>query len=340
MVEYSEFSERFQASFLIIVIAAALFGNGFVCMAVYWVRRLQKISNFFLISLAVSDILVVIFSAPFRVYFAFNVNWDLGEHTCKFWIFIDLLCNTASIINLSLISADRYLALSRTLRYATIVTFSRCCKAILAVWLYAFTIAVLSFFTWSSDGNFVSYPQCVKQDKLFYAFSLISGILVPMVILFVLYCLVFKIAVKQQRKIIQNHSKPLIATVETKGSRSDAKTRRFTIRELKATKTLIIVVGAFLICWLPIVVIMVMQQYANSYVRTLPKKTQEILGLLFLYTLPYLNSCLNPYIYTFHNAEFRAVFTETFSKLLPAFKCLSRKDDGDELKAVDTDETC
>jgi hypothetical protein len=328
-VTYSRFWEQFHAGFLILVIIAAFLGNGFVCMAVYKVRRLQKVSNYCLVSLAMSDILAIIPMA-FRIYFELNLKWELGEHACKFWIFIDLLCSNASVMNLSLISVDRYLALSKSLRYLTIVTVSRCRMGIAFVWMFSFAISVSSLDTWSTDGQFIYISYCAKQDKLFYTVTTILGVIIPLIILIVLYCLVFKIAMEQQRKIVTNtYSTPPSSEdgleLRPRSSTTNSR-RRFAIRELKATKTLIIVVGTFLICWLPLVVLVVMQQYVPHYVNSWPPKTQEILGFLFLYTLPQFNSCINPCIYTFHNAEFRAVLKMAFNNLLPFFKVRSKNE--------------
>ncbi|CAB4026268.1 dopamine D2-like receptor [Paramuricea clavata] len=344
-ITYSRFWERFHSGFLILVIIAALFGNGFVCMAVYKVRRLQKVSNYFLVSLAVSDILVVLLAIPFRIYFELNTEWQLGEHACRFWIFMDLLCSTASIVNLSIISVDRYLALSQSLRYLTILTVSRCRILIAAVWGFSFTLAAFSLHTWSSDGKFIYTQFCQNIDKLYYIVSTILGIIIPLIILIVLYCLVFKIALEQRVKIMNNnYNTPRGCEVgeqaerlRSRQSRAPTSPRRFAIRELKATKTLMIVVGAFLVCWLPLFVLMIMQQFVPQYINSLPRKTQEILGLLFLYTLPQFNSCLNPYIYTFHNSEFRAVFKVTFRKLLPFLKLQSKNDKHLDPLAIDSE---
>lgn len=332
VILYSRFWELFHCGFLILVNIGALIGNGFVCTAVYRVRRLQKVANYFLVSLAVSDLLVASLATPFRIYFEINTKWCLGEHVCKFWIIIDLLCNTASIVNLSLISVDRYLALSLSLRYTTIVTVSKCRIAIAAVWGFSFGIAASSLHTWSRHGQFVYHRVCQKMDKLYYTISTVLGILVPTIVLTVLYCLVFKIAFQQQTKILKNNYNTPRSSVDGLALQPPhatpaSKRRKLAIRELKATKTLIIVVGAFLVCWLPVLVLLVMQQYAPGYTESLPLKTQEILGLLILYSLPPLTTCLNPFIYTCHNAEFRKVFKMTFAKLLPFLKIQSSKNE-------------
>ena len=324
--------EQVHSGFLILVVITAVLGNGFVCMAVYKVRRLQKVSNYFLVSLAVSDILFALFSIPFRIYFELNIEWQLGEHACKFYIFMDMLCSTASIVNLSLISVDRYLALSQSLRYLTIATVSRCRIGIAIVWGFSLANPVFALHSWSPDSKFVYEKTCKKIDKLFYAVSTTLSIIIPLIVLIVLYCLVFKIALAQQSKILKNEYVTPPSSEDGHANRpqrprSNTSPRRFAIRELKATKTLMIVVGAFLVCWLPLFVLVILQQYAPKYVENFPPKTQEILGLLFLYSLPQLNCCLNPYIYTCHNAEFREVFKIMIGKILPILKLKSKNDE-------------
>ena len=322
--DYSREWEQIHCAFLIVIVTTALFGNGFICTSVYCNRRLRKVSYYFLVSLAASDILFVIFSLPFRIYFELNSGWLLGKQTCQFWIFVDLLCTSASIVSLSLISVDRYVALSRPLRYLVIMTVRRCVFSITAVWLFCFIISLLSVHTWSKDATFIHSPQCLKLDKVYYTVASILAILIPLIILLVLYFLVFKMAFEQSKKIhrgaYNNSPRPeeSILNIASSLSRHSVSKRRQTsaIRELKATKTLIIVVGTFLLCWLPFCVLLLMQQHSPKYISSLSSKTQEIIGQLFLHTLPALNSAVNPFIYTFFNSEFRKVFRNTFEKPL------------------------
>lgn len=328
--QYSRLWEQITSGFLVLVIIAALLGNGFVCAAVYRVRRLQKPSNYFLVSLAASDILVALFSIPFRIYTVLNSSsgWLLGKHTCQFWIFIDLLCCSASIVNLSLVSVDRYIALSRPLRYLMIMTVQRCKMSILCVWLFSFTISILSVHTWSKDGYVKDYPVCLKQDKIYYTIITILAMLIPLTILMVLYCLVFKMAWEQNKKIYRTSNSfrsqgSISGNVEPFRSSGVSRRLQFAMRELKAAKTLIIVVGTFLVCWLPFFILFLLQQYSPIYITRLSPKTQEILGQLFFYALPHLNSALNPYIYTVFNTEFRDVFKD---KLMPFLRSKFKDD--------------
>lgn len=99
------------------IIVGTVVGNALVCLAVALVRKLQTPSNLLIVSLAVSDLLVAVLVMPFALLMELSAGvWPLGEGMCKAWTSLDVLLCTASILNLCIISIDRYLAITRPLR--------------------------------------------------------------------------------------------------------------------------------------------------------------------------------------------------------------------------------
>ena len=93
-----------------VLITIAILGNLLVCIAVLTDATLRKLSNLFFVSLALSDLLVASLVMPFAMVNDLTisfVDW-FGQEFCKFWIASDVMLCTASIINLLLISFDRY----------------------------------------------------------------------------------------------------------------------------------------------------------------------------------------------------------------------------------------
>ncbi|KAK3698592.1 hypothetical protein QZH41_004086 [Actinostola sp. cb2023] len=98
--------------------------------------------------------------------------------------------------------------------------------------------------------------------------------------------------------------------------RIERRRRKSIIRELKATKTLAIVVGTFILCWLPFFVIMFIVQFCpECYQTELSPVAQLGIGTVFVYVLPLLNSAVNPIIYSSFNTDFRRAFRDILFRL-------------------------
>lgn len=322
-----------QASFVIFILILDVCGNCLVIGAILRYRRLRTITNYFVISLAVSDLLIAALSMPFRIHHTLkSLYWDLGETICEFWVFMDLLCSCASISNLSLISIDRFLALTFPLSYRSIMTKCRAVAAIAFVWGYSGLLASLSFMNWSPDAFTCAIGECKKSDRYYYTFAITAGFFLPLIILVINYSMVFKVAFTQAKKLRQLKSASSMEPTETSDAdfrtdprpsvisigRVERKRRKSIVRELKATKTLAIVIGTFVVCWLPFFIIMFVVQFCNLCLNNLlyvnPTAAQFV-SIVFAYVLPLLNSAVNPIIYSSFNSDFRSAFKEIFLRV-------------------------
>ena len=92
--------------FLLTIIVISIVGNALVVIAIATDQRLRKLSNLFLMSLAIADLLVAALVMPLALLNDLHLL-RMGETFCKLWISSDVMCSTASIINLCAISLDR-----------------------------------------------------------------------------------------------------------------------------------------------------------------------------------------------------------------------------------------
>ena len=102
---------------LTLLIVWTFLGNLTVCVAVFRFRHLQsKVTNIFIVSLALSDLLVAALVMPWKAVAEVVGAWPFGAF-CNTWVACDIMCSTASILNLCVISVDRYWAISSPFRY-------------------------------------------------------------------------------------------------------------------------------------------------------------------------------------------------------------------------------
>ena len=266
--------------FLVITIIIAVFGNTLVCLACVISKRLQSFTSGFIISLAVSDILVGLISMPIWLSVNLtgkpNVKETPGIYTA--WLCFDIVCGTASIMNLVFISLDRLLAVTFPLRYQIIVSRKRIAIAIAFIWVYSVTIASIYPLRWRG------YPLFVSLASFF----------VPLSIMVIAYSRIFHVALTQTRSICRVH------TDQAASQRSVIVTLQ---RNIKAARTLSIVIGAFVICWCPFFVVTLL----FIYCKTCTIYSEVLATNKWLH---YGNSALNPLIYSCLNRNFRAAFKD------------------------------
>lgn len=94
-----------------------------------------QVSNMFIVSLAIADLIVGLFVMPISTVYIFTVDWRFGVAVCQIWIGIDYTASTASILNLFILSLDRYWSVTSPLKYIRKRTKKRAVLMITGVWL-------------------------------------------------------------------------------------------------------------------------------------------------------------------------------------------------------------
>ncbi|KAK6298055.1 hypothetical protein J4Q44_G00311100 [Coregonus suidteri] len=143
--------------FLSLLILSTLLGNILVCAAVTKCRHLRsKVTNFFVISLAVSDLLVAVLVMPWKAVTEVAGFWPFGSF-CDTWVAFDIMCSTASILNLCVISVDRYWAISSPFRYERKMTPKVAFVMISVAWTLSVLISFIPVqLNWHKAQTFTS----------------------------------------------------------------------------------------------------------------------------------------------------------------------------------------
>ena len=287
-------------SYYVILLVFTVAGNTLVCVAIFLDRRLRSPTNYFIASLAISDLLYGVVGLSFRI--AAIITPMPGTDVCSVWIWADMVCAAASIANLAVISIDRYLKIAKPFGYDRNVTKKRSFTAIAGVWIYAAILATFSIIKWpNSPGVLVEKNGfCVNESKIFYTVANIVAFLLPLLIILVSYSLIFRTALIQFNKM----KDMLIIS----SNRDERHKQRSVIRDFKATKTLAIVLGTFTVCWAPFFLLFTIQLYKRILNANMSKAVSKFLFFAFFLILPNLNSACNPIIYAYFNAEYRRAF--------------------------------
>uniref|UniRef100_A0A8C4XJR0 D(1B) dopamine receptor n=1 Tax=Falco tinnunculus TaxID=100819 RepID=A0A8C4XJR0_FALTI len=302
---------------LALLILWTLFGNVLVCAAIVRYRHLRsKVTNIFIVSLAVSDLLVALLVMPWKAVAEVAGYWPFGAF-CNVWVAFDIMCSTASILNLCVISVDRYWAISSPFRYERKMT-QRLALVMIGV---AWTLSVLISFipvqlNWHramrpSEGTSESCDSSLNRTYAISS-SLIS-FYIPVAIMIVTYTRIYRIAQVQIRRISSLER----AAEHAQSCRSNHvdchhhKSLKSSIRkETKVLKTLSVIMGVFVCCWLPFFILNCMVPFCESPPSDphagLPCVSETTFNIFVWFG--WANSSLNPIIYAF-NADFRKVFS-------------------------------
>ncbi|KAG9509851.1 hypothetical protein GZH46_01622, partial [Fragariocoptes setiger] len=140
-------SKRVWWSVLMVVTLAlinvvVIVGNVLVILAVYASAKLRNVTNLFVVSLAVADLILGVAVLPYSLLFEIMNVWLFGELWCRAWLVVDVWISTASILNLCAISIDRYVAVTRPMRYKALMTNRRARLVIGLVWCVAFLVCL------------------------------------------------------------------------------------------------------------------------------------------------------------------------------------------------------
>uniref|UniRef100_A0A0N5AGA4 G_PROTEIN_RECEP_F1_2 domain-containing protein n=1 Tax=Syphacia muris TaxID=451379 RepID=A0A0N5AGA4_9BILA len=169
----------------ILMIIATLIGNALVILAVMLVRKLRHPSNLLLVSLAIADFCVGLIVMPLGIIELFTKKWILGPVLCCLWTSTDQALCTASIINLCMISVDRYLAVSRPLRYSAQRTLKRILAYIAIVWVAALIVSISPLIVFPAVNN---EGLCqVNQNPIYQIYATIIAFYGPSCIMTCLY---------------------------------------------------------------------------------------------------------------------------------------------------------
>ncbi|KAM7374733.1 hypothetical protein PAMP_007374 [Pampus punctatissimus] len=307
----------------VVIAVLSISGNVLVCWAVAINTTLKNATNYFLVSLAVADIMVGCLAIPFAITISIGISLDF--YGCLFLACFVLVLTQSSIFSLLAIAIDRYLAVKISLRYKELMTGKKAREIIAILWILSFVIGLIPFFGWNMkharcrnssvlDNNTnvnltegLSGRGDVQQScklKCFFEtvvdmqymvyFNFFVCVLLPLLIMLGIYLKIFTVARKQLRQI----------ELKCVGN-GDSHHHGLLQREIRAAKSLSIIVGLFALCWLPVHILNCLTLFYEKL-----EKPDNVMYVAII--LSHANSAVNPIIYAYRIQDFR----NTFRKIL------------------------
>ncbi|XP_012736198.2 alpha-2Db adrenergic receptor [Fundulus heteroclitus] len=185
-----------------VIILGTVVGNVLVVVAVFTSRALRAPQNLFLVSLASADILVATLVIPFSLANEIMGYWYFGSTWCSFYLALDVLFCTSSIVHLCAISLDRYWSVTKAVSYNRKRTPKRIKVMISIVWLISIVISSPPLLMTqkdgdgeTEDGSEMSRQECLINNQTWYILSsCMVSFFAPGVIMILVYCKIYRVA--------------------------------------------------------------------------------------------------------------------------------------------------
>ncbi|XP_057381493.1 5-hydroxytryptamine receptor 1-like [Daphnia carinata] len=223
-MNYSLIETVLISAALLAIIVGTVVGNVLVCIAVCLVRRLRRPCNYLLVSLAVSDLCVALLVMPMALVYEVLGTWPFGARVCDTWVAFDVLSCTASILNLCMISVDRYWAITRPLDYGVKRTPARMIFCVALVWISSACISLPPLLVLGNEHGPIStnnsHPQLLDGDAFgqdmqcqvcqefgYQIYATLGSFYIPLAVMAAVYYQIFQAAkrIVDEEKKAQSH---------------------------------------------------------------------------------------------------------------------------------------
>ncbi|XP_070158930.1 pyrokinin-1 receptor isoform X2 [Polyergus mexicanus] len=305
----------------VIIFFTGVIGNISTCVVIARNKSMHTATNYYLFSLAVSDLLLLISGLPPEMYYIWShFPYVFGEVFCIIQSFAAETSANATVLTITAFTVERYVAICHPFISHTMSKLSRAIKFVVVIWLLALCLAVpqaIQFgiiYDYVDENAILDSARCSTRWKLIehaFEISTILFFVLPMTIIIVLYIL---IAIKLRRS-------SLLTVTDSKRHRvpsglNQDNARRKTNAQRNVIRMLIAVVVAFFICWAPFHAQRLLAVYAQSTTSE-PEDALVIIYTTLTYVsgvFYYLSTTVNPLLYNIMSNKFREAFKSMLSK--------------------------
>ncbi|KGL74567.1 Neuromedin-U receptor 2 [Tinamus guttatus] len=285
-----------------LIFVVGVVGNFLVCLVIIKHRNMKTPTNYYLFSLAVSDLLVLLFGMPLEVYEMWsNYPFLFGPVGCYFKTALFETVCFASILSVTTVSVERYVAILHPFRAKLESTRKRALRTIVVLWVLSVLLALPNTSThgimlqYFPNGTLVPGSATCTVVRPMWIYNCIVQItsflfyVLPMGVISVLYYLM-GLRLKGDKSL---EVEEMAVNVQKPSRRS-------------VTKMLFVLVMVFAICWAPFHI----DRLFFSFVVEWTEPLANIFNLIHVVSgvFFYLSSAVNPIIYNLLSQRFRMAF--------------------------------
>ncbi|XP_008839789.1 5-hydroxytryptamine receptor 2C [Nannospalax galili] len=336
LLNFPDGVQNWPALSIVVIIIMTIGGNILVIMAVSMEKKLHNATNYFLMSLAIADMLVGLLVMPISLLaILYDYVWPLPRYLCPVWISLDVLFSTASIMHLCAISLDRYVAIRNPIEHSRFNSRTKAIMKIAIVWAISIGVSVPIPVIGLRDEEkvFVNNTTCVLNDPNFVLIGSFVAFFIPLTIMVITYFLTIYVLRRQALMLLRGHTEEDLHKISLnflkcckrnadeespanptqdqnpRPKKKKEKRPRGTMQainnEKKASKVLGIVFFVFLIMWCPFFITNILSVLCG---KACNQKLMEKLLNVFVW-IGYVCSGINPLVYTLFNKIYRRAFS-------------------------------
>ncbi|XP_060801157.1 cardioacceleratory peptide receptor [Amyelois transitella] len=287
------FYQTAQVAVLWVLLVAIVAGNATVVLALLLTKSRKSRMNFFIMQLAISDLLVGLISVLPDLIQRITITWLAGSLACKMMKYLQGVVTYSSTYVLVALSVDRCDAITHPMNFTG--SWRRARVLVLGAWFISFLFCVPMLFLF--DEADVGIIQCWSgisklQWRIWMTSVFVSLFVAPALTIAACYgVIVVTIRQKSQRVLGRR-------TTATRQYSDDLDSRRASSRgiipkaKIKTVKMTFVIVFVFVLCWSPYMIFDLLQVY--DYV---PETQVNMAIASLIQSLAPLNSAANPVIY-------------------------------------------
>jgi len=286
-----------QFTVLWILFLSIVLGNGAVLIALSFNKARKNRMNFFIMHLALADLLVGLVSVMIDMIWRTTVTWSAGPIACKVVKYLQVVVTYSSTYVLVALSIDRYDAITHPMNFSS--SWRRARALIGCAWILSFVFAVPSVFI-NEEAVIQGRTQCwiemsPWQWKLYISIVATTVFVVPAIVISGCYAIIVY-TIWSKSKLLSPAKNNTLQRGAKKPEEHDI--RRSSSRgiipkaKIKTVKMTFVIVFVFILCWSPYIVFDLLQVYGY-----IPKTQSSVALATFIQSLAPLNSAANPIIY-------------------------------------------